>query len=212
MFQKITRPHLEHFLKPYASESEVLDVGSGGSSYSRYFPNRLTVDIDPARQPEIVADAHALPFAPESFELVLCTEVLEHVKNPSQVISELNRVLKPGGMLLLTTRFVYPIHDAPHDYWRFTRYGMLELFKAWEVIELRGETATFSVIAALIQRICFQSQLRFNKVTKLFLFMLAALVNKLNFLTVKEYGDIKKETSVDGLMTTGYYIAARKKS
>jgi len=210
MFQKITRGHLEEFLKEYASDKRTLDIGSGGSSYARYFPNRLTVDIDPARNPEIVADAHALPFADGEFETVLCTEVLEHVKNPFQVVSELRRVLKPGGMLVLSTRFVYPLHDVPHDYFRYTKYGMQELFKEWSIIELRAETKTFSAIAALLQRICFQSNLRFNKVTKFFLFLLSAILNQMNFLIVEEYGDIKKETRDKEIMTTGYYLAAKK--
>ncbi len=85
----------------------------GGSSYQRFFPNRLTVDIDQKRNPEIVADAKDLPFKDGEFETVLCTEVLEHVLNPFKVEEELRRVTKKDGLLILSTRFVFPLHDIP---------------------------------------------------------------------------------------------------
>src|SRR3989344_3908004 len=113
MFQKITLRELEKFLKKYATNARVLDVGSGGSAYDKFFPNRVTVDIDPARNPDIVADAHHLPFKDGEFETILCTEVLEHIENPFEVEKEFWRVLKPGGQLILSTRFIFPIHDAP---------------------------------------------------------------------------------------------------
>ena len=173
MFKKITRKNLELFLAKYATDKRVLDIGAGGSSYDKYFPNRVTIDIDPLRNPDIVADAHSLPFKDGEFEYVLCTEVLEHLKNPVVAIKEMKRVLTEGGMVILTTRFVYPIHDSPNDYWRFTKYGLLELFNDWEIVELRAETKAFSTIGVLLQRIAFQTRLRFNKLVKLKLFALA---------------------------------------
>ncbi len=211
MFKKITRGHLEKFLERHKSDVRVLDIGSGGSSYHRFFPNRLSIDIDPARKPDIVADAHNLPFKDGEFELVLCTEVLEHVKDPRKVIGEIGRVLKTGGQVILTTRFVYPLHDTPHDYWRFTKYGLRELFAGWEVLELVAETENFSTIAALLQRICFQSSLRGGKFTKLLIFLKAAVLNHMNWLTKKEFGDIKKSVAEESLMPTGYYIVCKKK-
>lgn len=211
MFQKITRKNLEPFLEKYATDKRVLDVGSGGSSYGRFFPNRLTVDIDPLRKPDIVADAANLPFKDGEFEAILCTEMLEHVPNPFKVESELRRVLRPGGMLILSTRFVYPLHDTPHDYWRYTKYGLSKLFESWEIIELKSETETFSAIGALLQRVSFQSRLRFNKVLKFIILFMAWSLDRLNWLIIEEYGDIKKSRKESQIMATGYYLAARKK-
>ncbi len=211
MFRKITREKLNLFLAKYATKDRVLDIGSGGSSYDRYFPNRVSVDIDPLRKPDIVADAHNLPFKDGEFEFVLCTEVLEHLKDPKRAISEMNRVLNRGGMLVLTTRFVYPVHDAPNDYWRFTKYGLRELFKDWEVVELVPETETFSTIGVLLQRIAFQTNLKFNKLLKLKLFFLAYIFNHINFLIKEEYGDIKKENVETQIMASGYYVVVKKK-
>lgn len=211
MLKKITRRNLETFLAKYATHARVLDIGSGGSSYARYFPNRLTVDIDPARKPDVVADAHELPFKDEEFEMVLSTEMLEHVLNPFQVERELRRVTKKGGLLVLSTRFVFPLHDVPHDHWRYTKYGLQKLFKEWEILEIKGETKTFTTIAALLQRISFQTRLRFNKPMKVLLMCFIWFFSKLDGLIVEEFGDIKRAEKEVEIMPTGYYIACRKK-
>jgi SAM-dependent methyltransferase len=211
MFSKITRKNLEKFLEKYKTSERVLDIGSGGSSYHRFFPNRLTVDIDPERKPEIVADAAQLPFKDEEFGVVLCTEMLEHVKNPFAVEKEIWRVTKTGGKLILSTRFVFPLHDTPHDYFRFTKYGLREIFKEWEIIELVGETQNFSSLGALMQRVSFQSKLRFNKISKILLLSTAWIFDHLNWLTIEEYGDIRHRNKEIGIMPTGYYIVCIKK-
>lgn len=213
MFKKITRKYLEEFLKRHKSDKKTLDIGSGGSlyKYDRFFPNRTTVDVDPVRNPEIVGDIHDLPFGGGEFDVVLCVEVLEHVRDPKKAAQEMQRVLKKGGTLILTTRFVYPIHDAPHDYWRFTKYGLQKLFDDWEVVELVPETHTFSALAVLFQRIAYQTKLRFNVFTKLKLFFFAQVLHAMNWLIKSEYGDIKKETSETDILTSGYYLVCKKK-
>lgn len=214
MFKKITRKNLEKFLEKHATDKRVLDLGSGGSSYHRFFPNRVSVDIDAERKPDVVADAHNLPFKDNEFEFVLCTEMLEHVQDPPQVISEIKRVLRNGGTVLLTTRFVFPLHDVPHDYWRFTEYGLRNLFKDWKVLELHREVESFSTIAVLLQRMAFQCEFVINKPIKFMLFVLAWVFNHLNFLIKKEYGVMvglgSDRQQVPSIMSSGYYILAEK--
>lgn len=212
MFQKITRRNLDKFLERYATDQRILDIGSGGSRYGKFFPNRLTVDIDPARKPEIVADAHHLPFKDGEFNMILCTEVLEHVKNPQQVINELSRVLSSEGTCILTTRFMYPIHDAPHDYWRFTKYGLGQLFSSWTDVVIEPETKSFSAMAALLQRMCYQLEFRFNRPVKMILFAIVFIFDKLNGLIINEYGDIQKIQKNENIFSTGYYVVAKKKN
>ena len=211
MIRKITRKNLEKFLAKYATSEKVLDLGSGGSSYDRFFPNRVTVDIDPDRKPDIVADARSLPFKDGEFDFVLCTEMLEHVKNPFEVESEIRRVTVIGGTLVLTTRFLFPLHDTPHDYWRFTKYGLRNLFKEWEIIELVDETESFSAIVATLQRLQFQTILKANKVSKLILLVFIVVFDRINWLIKKEYGDIKRNKIETNIMSTGYYIVCKKR-
>lgn len=75
-------------------------------------------------RPDIFADAAWLPLLEASFDAVVCLEVLEHVRYPRAALDEFSRVLKPGGMLVFSMPFLYPIHDAPYDFQRLTEYGL----------------------------------------------------------------------------------------
>lgn len=77
-----------------------------------------------AARPDIFADAGRLPLADASVDAVLCLEVLEHVRDHQAALEQFALVLKPGGTLLLSMPFMYPVHDAPHDYQRLTVYGL----------------------------------------------------------------------------------------
>jgi SAM-dependent methyltransferase len=189
-------------------------VGAGAvstnHSYTEFFPNRHTVDLDPKRMPDTVGDIHSLPFHDNEYGTIVCTEVLEHCHTPQKAISELHRVLKPNGKLLLTTRFVYPLHDVPHDYFRFTKYGLSHLFKDWSSVEIVPETKTFSALGALVQRVGFQTELKGGKATKGLLYLFAGLLDRMNWLLKAEYGDIGRTSKDSNIMTTGYYVVARK--
>ena len=75
-----------------------------------------------------------------SFDLVICTEVLEHSKYPESILSEIHRVLKPNGTLILTTPFIYPIHGAPNDFRRFTPHFYEDHLTGFnlQILELNG--------------------------------------------------------------------------
>ncbi|PWG74541.1 SAM-dependent methyltransferase, partial [Enterococcus hirae] len=62
-----------------------------------------------------------------AFDTVLCTQVLEHVRDPKKALQELPRVLRPGGVLILSAPHLSMVHDAPHDYFRYTGFGLAEL-------------------------------------------------------------------------------------
>lgn len=77
-----------------------------------------------AAVPDIFADAARLPLIDASVDAVVCLEVLEHVRLPAAALAEFARVLKPGGVMIFSMPFMYPIHDAPHDFQRLTEYGL----------------------------------------------------------------------------------------
>ncbi len=100
------------------------------------------VDIAAGAGVDIVCPAEQLVdrFGAQSFDVVLCTEMLEHVEDWRTVISNLKRVLRPGGILLLTTRSVgFPYHAWPHDHWRFQLEDMRELFADCENVVLQDD-------------------------------------------------------------------------
>lgn len=77
-----------------------------------------------AARPHVFADAANLPFPDGHFSGVACLEVLEHVPDPVRVMVEISRVLKSGGRAWITMPFLYPLHDAPYDFQRYTEFGL----------------------------------------------------------------------------------------
>ena len=73
-----------------------------------------------------------------TFDIIVCTEVLEHVLNPFSTVKEIYRLLKPSGILLLSAPFNFRIHGPLPDCWRFTKYGLRELLKKFKIIELNS--------------------------------------------------------------------------
>ena len=111
---------------------KVLDIGAADRWLQAHLgPKVQYVGLDyPATgqvlygaRPDVFADAAGLPFAGGTFDAVACLEVLEHVRMPDQVLAEIARVLRPGGVAYVSMPFLYPIHDAPHDYQRWTPHG-----------------------------------------------------------------------------------------
>lgn len=207
--RKITRGRLNEFLNIHATDKKTLDIGCGGSPYAGYFPNRVAIDISKSRSTELLADAHSLPFRDASFDVILCTEVLEHLKEPQRAIEEMERVLIDGGKLILTTRFIFPLHDTPDDYYRFTKYGLRYLLRNWKITEMREETDTVGSIAVLLQRMGFQCVFRFKLFNYIF-HALAHLLKHLNFIIKKEYGVFYEKVPESNIMTSGYYVIAEK--
>lgn len=152
----LARRAVDEFVARNACEDLVLDLGCGGAPYAKHFPNRVGCDVEARVGVHVRADALRLPFRNETFEAILCTEMLEHVVRPDVAIGEMFRVLRPGGRLILTTRFLYPMHGAPHDYFRFTRFGLLRLFAGWELERLDEDLTSIETAAQLAEYIANQ--------------------------------------------------------
>lgn len=208
--RKLTRVTLDRFITAHASTARTLDIGAQNGPYAALFPNRVGLDITRGHGVRIIGDAQALGIRDDAFPVVLCTEVLEHLPEPQRAIDEMFRVLAPGGTLLLTTRFLFPIHDAPHDYFRFTKYGLRYLLRRFEILELQEETDAVGTIAVLLQRLGMQAQtLRRGPLRGVWL-VAAQAARPFSFLITKEYGDSRRLREERGIMTSGYHVACRK--
>jgi SAM-dependent methyltransferase len=207
---KIPRAPLEAFLRAHATTAKTLDIGASIGSYAELFPNRVGVDIERAAGVHVVCDAHHLAVRDASFDAILATEVFEHLREPQVAADEMFRVLRPGGTLLLTTRFLFPLHDAPHDYYRYTRYGLQYLFRRFEIVELREEIDAIGTIAVLVQRLAIQSDTLGSRKLSLAWHVCAKALKRLSFLITREYGDGRSRRTVQPMMTSGYYLVCRR--
>lgn len=106
-----------------------------------FFPASVsieTLDIDPQSNADHIADlcSCADVIGRERFDFIVCTEVLEHTRQPFDATRNMLQMLKPGGLAFVSTPFNFRIHGPLPDCWRFTEHGLRELFKDYEILEL----------------------------------------------------------------------------
>lgn len=208
--RKITRDRLAAFLAKQHTDTLTLEVGAKRQSYHALFPNTVAGDIAAYPGLDLQLDAHRLPFTEASFAVLLCTEVLEHCHDPQDAIDEFYRVLKPGGKLILTTRFIFPIHDAPYDYFRFTKYGLQHLCRAFAEVSVEEETRTLETTAVLAQRLAYQVRWKIP-LMRAGLQVMARVLLWLQGSIAAEYGDITRASAETNIMASGYYVVAIKR-
>jgi SAM-dependent methyltransferase len=214
LVSKISRVKSDAVIAPFSSNELTLEVGAYGQpGYGRFFPNRIGIDIRKGPGVDRVASVYALPFSDGYFANVLCMSVLEHLEDPARAIREMHRVLKPGGRIFVSVPFLFPIHDAPGDYWRFTKYGLQYLFReGWNVVHLRAETDAQESFAVLLQRYGYQTKLRWNTFFKGVLFMLARILDVMPRSIIRSvYGDIHKKREEPDAFASAFFLAAEKR-
>jgi SAM-dependent methyltransferase len=135
----------------------VLDVGCGVKPYLPFFTDVASeyVGVDVVENPaaDFLGAVEALPVPDSSFDVVLCTQVLEHSDDPAQAVRELRRVTAPGGRVLVSTHGVQVYHPSPVDYWRWTHEGLRRLFEQnadWEAVSIEPAAGTASGLAMLL--------------------------------------------------------------
>lgn len=124
---------LERFLAGLAKDALVVELGSGSRRLS---PTILNIDLFPLPNVDIVADVHDLPLASNSVDHVILDSVLEHVADPTRLIREIMRVLKPGGSVLCIAPFLFPYHGYPAHYCNFSRDGLAQLFRDYRSCDI----------------------------------------------------------------------------
>jgi len=112
-----------------------------GGEYSNLFPNFKvsTFDADPIWKPDIVGDITKTHFSDNSWDVIVCVQVIEHIPNIWDLPSEINRILKPGGYAIIDCPWMYPYHAEPPsfgDYWRVSKDGFKTLFVNFDIIEI----------------------------------------------------------------------------
>lgn len=215
--KKISRKNLKKFLirdlkKLNISHEKVslLEVGSNGETskwIKRFkFYEKKSIDIDATRYPDQVLDVcdnefeKKIQFSPDC---IVALEVFEHLNDPFLAIENLRKILKKEGIIIISTPFILGIHDSPHDYFRYTKFGLMNLFKDFSNVNItQRNDGVFDIIFVLLMR-SYQDKRILNKFLGSFFVIFYYIFFPFIFVLNKFFRS--------DLITTGYYLVAKNK-
>ena len=208
--KKMSRKNLYEFVRCSLADidrgSRVLNIGAGGEvgatlvqACARRNAIVVSLDISPDRKPDIVGDICEARFEAE-FDVVVMAEVLEHIPRPHVALERVLCALRPGGRLVMTVPFIFPLHDGPHDYFRFTRYGLQYLLRDFTDVTIKERNGWAEAIAVLLARslVSFPDQRILGglaAVAALLVYPFATMISRL---------------CANGFLTSGYLVTGKK--
>jgi SAM-dependent methyltransferase len=214
--------NIENCIKENVVGTIVLDIGCATKWPVKLLPSSYyyigidflnTAEKWYKTQPDVYGDAQKLPIASNSIDSVLLLDVLEHLQNPDQALNEIFRVLKTNGVLILQVPFLYPIHDAPCDYRRWSKFGLHEMASQHGFLivkesfsgNLLESAAIISNIAMAKTVLNWLSQKRIASIFVLILPPYIILNNLLNWV-------LSRISPADDMMPSSYQMVWKKKS
>jgi SAM-dependent methyltransferase len=191
----------------------VLDAGSGEGQYKHHFARQRYTGVDLAvgdaawdySRVDVLADLTALPFGEGTFNAAVHIVTIEHLKEPGRALAEIARTLGPGAAILIAAPHEWEVHQAPHDYFRYTRYGLAYLLEqaGLEVREMRASGGYFRLLARrLLNGLQF-----FTGGTRWLFFLPAAMLLVPPALILPLFDALDRDRN----FTLGYLCTARKR-
>ena len=144
--QRVTLPLIEKY-----AHGKVIDIGCGEMPYRDVVLGRGlqydSIDVE-RRHPDVrfIGDIENMDvLGNESYDTVLCLQVLEHVAHPFKVVREIHRILRPGGTLILSVPHLSRLHEEPRDFFRYTKHALRSMFEesGYEVVEITHHGGLF---------------------------------------------------------------------
>ena len=185
----------------------VLNIGAGGeikNIIKKNFKNLFEIDIDSRRKPDQIIDlcndrfSKIIKYKPN---LVCIFEVLEHTTNPLKAVNNIYKIINKGDFVLASVPFIFHIHDEPHDYFRFTKFGLKLLFKDFANVKIYERNGWLEAIFVIFIRLEKEKNILSRLLGKTFTiiaFLILPLILLIQFIIPS-----KK-------ITTGYYVEAQK--
>lgn len=163
-FETFIEDSVAAFAVSLPAGARVLDAGAGEAQYAGFFRHAryVAADLgigDPSwdyRRLDALADLEQLPFRDGCFDAALNIVTLEHLRRPQEALREIARVLRPGARMLLVAPQEWEVHQPPHDYYRYTRYGLAHLLgeAGFDVEEMTPAGGLFTVLARRMFNAC----------------------------------------------------------
>ncbi|MEO8595691.1 MAG: class I SAM-dependent methyltransferase [Candidatus Solibacter sp.] len=148
---------VDAFARELPANARVLDAGSGEGQYRHHFAGKRYTGVDLAigdaawdySKVDALADLTALPFPDGTFAAAVHIVTIEHLPEPARALGEIARTLAPGGLLLVAAPHEWEVHQAPHDYFRYTRYGLAHLLQqaGFEIRQMQPAGGYFRLLA-----------------------------------------------------------------
>jgi SAM-dependent methyltransferase len=199
------------------AKGDFLDMGCGNKPYEGLYKplTRTQVGCDiiqsDKHRVDVICPVTQLAFNDSEFDSVLCTQVLEHVFEHDKMMQEINRVLRPGGTLILTVPFAWELHEEPYDFFRYTRHALKELFErsGFEIEYIKPNGGKWAAIYQLRNNMLYDSFKKhktfFNKIRRVFF-------NELRFTQIRNLFAIWMDKKFyDEVFTLNYIVVAHKK-
>lgn len=197
----------------------LLDIGCGKMPYKNYIlQNSSTIkyigldianalEYDASIKPDFTWDGITMPFGNEQFDTAFGTEVLEHCPKPEIILNEVNRVLKPSGLFFFTVPFLWPLHEVPHDEYRYTPFSLKRLLEeaGFINIEIKATGGWHASMAQMLGLWVRRSSLTEKKKKYLSIILKPVIKKLLKWDKMKEV-DFKESQMITGL----YGIACKK--
>lgn len=203
--------HLIHF------KGRLLDIGCGKMPYRDHILKNSQVqeyvglDIetaivyDASVKPDFTWDGNVMPFEDNSFDCAYGTEVLEHCPDPEKVLKEVYRVLKPGGVFFFTVPFLWPLHEVPHDEYRYTPFSLERKLDVtgFNTIKINATGGWHAAMAQMLGLWVRRSILP-NKKRKILSYILKPIIKKLIKMDANKKISFKESQMITGLIGTAY--------
>lgn len=187
----------------------ILQIGSDGEVCERLFAQSeisgfrvTTCDIVEDKKPDILGDLCTLDLGTEVYDVIVCSEVIEHLHSPHLAVESMFRALKKGGRLIVTIPFMFPVHADPYDYVRYTKTGLKNLLKMFESVEVTERNSYFEAIDVLWVRTLYLKSDNSFILTRIIVPFIYYLKRPLTLLLTKLFPS--------DAMTTGYNVLAVK--
>lgn len=196
----------------FAKAKAILDVGGtkdkkrGQFDIANYSQAVTTLNIDDGKGADIVCDASSMPLADGSYDVIICAEVLEHVKSPEKVLSEISRVCATDGHVYLTAPFLFPIHADPYDFRRFTAACWRDMITdaGLEIVSIQSHGNFYTVLTDMLRMWIYRKAK--NKFLRYGLYVLLRPLIAWSIRASNKNGD-----EFTSSFTTGYGVVAKKK-
>ncbi len=184
----MTKSGIDIIKKLSNKNKTLLDIGCGRMPYRKLIEPKLKkyvgLDYKPVAklykselQPDFYGDAHKLPFKTGAFDIAAMLQSIEYFADPGLAIKEAGRVLKKSGYLVITSPFMYPLHDIPFDRYRLTETQLRDFLKAsaFQIVKIDAQGGFFDFAIQTFLVFCFKSAQKNLIVLMLALILVAPL-------------------------------------